>query len=206
MANKTYNDHPTDNTPAADDLIPYWDVASSAARKATRAKIVGATITGDGTIDTGGETLTVPATGTAALRDATNTFTARQQFSVGIGLLGQKLSFPHNSATPLCKIASSGVGVMAGAFLIGMAVSGGTNSSGQMWVLTQGYNQATMTKLSEALFGHSSIAITAAANTGTREITLTMTQINSTSATQTVRVSVVPILYGTDPTITLTML
>lgn len=137
---------------------------------------------------------------------AENTFTARQQFSVGIGLSGEKKSFPHNSATALCKIHSSGTGVIAGAFLVGVAVSGGSNSSGQMWLLTVGYSNATMTKLSEALFGHSSIAITAAANTGTREITLTMTQINGTSATQTVQVSVVPVLYAADPTITLTML
>jgi len=137
---------------------------------------------------------------------AANTFTVRQAFAVGIGLSGEKTSFPHNSATALCKIHSSGAGVIAGAFLVGVAVSGGANSSGQMWVLTVGYNNATMTKLSEALFGHTSIAITASSNETTREITLTMTQINGSSSTQTVRMSFVPVMFAQDPTITLTML
>lgn len=86
MANKTYNDHATDSSPASTDLVPFWDAAAGAAKKATRAKIVGATITGDGTIATGGYTLTVPATGTAALLGVANTFTANQSISGKLGI------------------------------------------------------------------------------------------------------------------------
>lgn len=98
MANKTYNDHPTDNTPAAGDLIPYWDVAAGAAKKAVRSAVIGATITGAGTIATGGYTLTVPATGTAALRDVANTFTANQTVAGTLDVSGP-ITLNHN--TPL---------------------------------------------------------------------------------------------------------
>lgn len=67
MAEVTYHEHPT-GTPNASSEIPYWDPAANASRRATRANMVGATITGAGTIATGGNTLTVAASGTAALR------------------------------------------------------------------------------------------------------------------------------------------
>lgn len=92
MANKTYNDHPTDNTPAADDLIPYWDVAAGAAKKTTRANLIGGLLTGSGTVATGGYTLTVPATGTAALRNTAQTFAGLQTFGNGINLGGANLT------------------------------------------------------------------------------------------------------------------
>jgi len=83
MANVTYNDHTTDTSPTNSDLIPFWDVVAGVAKKTTRANLVGATLTDGGTIVTGGYTLTVPATGTAALRDKANTFTQPQTISAG---------------------------------------------------------------------------------------------------------------------------
>jgi len=133
------------------------------------------------------------------------TFTARQKFANGVGLSGSK-SVTNNSATALCDIVIGGGSALAAAYLVGVTVQGGANSSAQMWVLEQAFSAATITKLSEALFGHSSIVITVAANTGSRKVTLTITQVNGTATTCTVEISVLPLMVAGDPTITLTML
>lgn len=67
MADITYHDHPVDNSPTASDEIPYWDVTDNGPKRATRAALLGAALTGGGSILTGGYTLTVPGTGTAVL-------------------------------------------------------------------------------------------------------------------------------------------
>lgn len=67
MADITYHDHPEDNSPTALDEIPYWDVTDNGPKRATRAAMIGAALTGGGSIVTGGFTLTIPANGTAAL-------------------------------------------------------------------------------------------------------------------------------------------
>lgn len=90
MANITYFDHPTKAAPAADDYIPIWDVSGNAAKKALRSALVGAVLTGGGAIATGGYTLTVPATGTVALLDTAQTFTAPQTVAPS-GLSGSAL-------------------------------------------------------------------------------------------------------------------
>jgi len=56
-------------SPAANDEIGIWDVSAGQYLKIRRDTLVGGTITGGGTVATGGYTLTVPATGTAALLD-----------------------------------------------------------------------------------------------------------------------------------------
>lgn len=78
MANKTINDLTVTTSAAAADLVPVWVAASSVTRKVTKANFIGAVLTGGGTVATGGFTLTVPATGTAALRGADNAFSADQ--------------------------------------------------------------------------------------------------------------------------------
>lgn len=92
MANITYNDHPVKAAPAAGDYVPIWDVTGNKASKALRSALVGATLTGGGVIALGGYTLTVPATGTAALRDVAGTFSAVQTFSAGINLGAETLT------------------------------------------------------------------------------------------------------------------
>lgn len=92
MANITYNDHPVKAAPAAGDYVPIWDVTGNKASKALKSALVGATLTGGGTIALGGYTLTVPATGTAALRDVAGTFSAVQTFSAGINLGAETLT------------------------------------------------------------------------------------------------------------------
>ena len=76
----------------ANDWIGVWDVAAGQYKKAKRSNVVGATITGAGTLATGGFTLTVPATGTAALLARAQTFTALQTLSAGLTFGGTTLS------------------------------------------------------------------------------------------------------------------
>lgn len=225
MANIVYNDHPVKAAPAADDYIPIWDVSGNAAKKALRSALVGAVLTGGGAIATGGYTLTlsgnaqlrgtvdadgfiltVPATGTAGLINVSQRWTARPQFAAGVGLTGAKSNVANNSATALCDIVIGGAGVLAANYLAAITVTSGSTSSGQIWAITQGFNAAGAAKLGEALFGHSSIVITAAANTAGRKVTLTITQINGSAQACMVTVSVLPIMVISDPEITLTML
>lgn len=220
MANKTYNDHPTDNTPAADDLIPYWDVASSAAKKATRAKIVGATITGDGTIDTGGETLTVPATGTAALRDVANTFTANQYITGAVGIntvspqaaldvrgqmystgqlgwYGEKTNVSNNTATNIATIQMSGSG-HTGTFLVSARVSATGITSAQVFVVSSAFDNVNVHSASQSLYGFSSVTMTGTISGDT--ITLRMTQVNPGTLAATVRIAIQPLALFTSAT------
>jgi hypothetical protein len=68
MANKTINEFTTlSGAVATDDQLLVWDTSAGATRKISQANLVGGAITGAGTLATGGFTLTVPATGTAAL-------------------------------------------------------------------------------------------------------------------------------------------
>lgn len=68
MPDQTIVQETLDNNIVDTDFVLYWKAASSVQRRASRASVVGATITGGGAIATGGYTLTVPATGTAALK------------------------------------------------------------------------------------------------------------------------------------------
>lgn len=82
MANKTINQY--DNlgaTPAAADYLAVWDADAAQQKKVWYSDLMGATFTGGGTIATGGFTLTVPATGTAALLGVANVFTLGNRFA-----------------------------------------------------------------------------------------------------------------------------
>ena len=67
--------------PATNDVIPIWDLSASAYKRITVATFLGGYMTGAGTVATGGFTLTVPATGTAALLGTANAFTAANTFT-----------------------------------------------------------------------------------------------------------------------------
>ena len=79
-------------SPAANDEIGIWDVSAGQYLKIRRDTLVGGTITGDGTVATGGYTLTVPATGTAVLLATTQTLTGAKTFDDVT--VSNKLKFP----------------------------------------------------------------------------------------------------------------
>lgn len=62
-------------SPASGDELGIWDVSAAQYLKITRANLIGATLTGGGTIATGGYTLTLAASGTPAYVNSTTTWT-----------------------------------------------------------------------------------------------------------------------------------
>lgn len=81
MATTTVNGLPQIASPVATDKVSAWDTSAGTAGYITLSGITGTAVTGGGTVATGGYTLTVPATGTAALLGSTNTFTRTQTMS-----------------------------------------------------------------------------------------------------------------------------
>lgn len=91
------------------DLMLFWNVAGGYQRRITKANFMGGVLSGAGTIATGGFTLTVPATGTAALRGVAQTFSALQTFGAGISLGNETLAnYDEGTFTPTIYDASSG--------------------------------------------------------------------------------------------------
>lgn len=130
----------------------------------------------------------------------------RNQFSVGQGMLATKSSVANNTGTGIGTVTLGGSGAIAVAFLVGIEAFSASNASGALWIVTCGYSTVTATKVSEALFGHSSIVLAASINTGTRVITLTITQINGTAEANTIRLSVSPISAAGDGALTIASL
>lgn len=130
----------------------------------------------------------------------------RNQFTVAQGLLATKSSVANNSATNIATVTLGGGGALAVAFLVGIEAFSASNASGALWAVTIGYSTITATKLSEGLFGHSSIVLAASINTGTRVLTLTITQINGSAEANTIRVSVLPVVAVGDAALTIASL
>ena len=94
----------------------------------------------------GAYTLTIPATGTAALRGAANTFTAAQTVNVvGSALVVQDgsgnnvIDFPTISAAFGARISAADLGANAGPYvLIGNNTNGSTNAAGRVTIATRG--------------------------------------------------------------------
>lgn len=147
--------------PASNDLLPIVDVSdTSQAASGTTKKIVSAyfaqtngsvaTVTGGGTISLGGFTLTVPATGTAALRGANNTFTGANTFTTGMntftggitsapvstGVAGIYITPASGATAPAVNVASSDLGSGYSYILIGRNSNGSTPASG--WIRITG--------------------------------------------------------------------
>lgn len=106
----------TVSAPANADLIGVWTVAGQYG-KATRLAVVGGTLTGEGTIATGGFTLTIPATGIAALIARANVFTTTQSITPGsISDAGLAINMPASAAA-----SAFGVNYNGGARMVATA-------------------------------------------------------------------------------------
>jgi hypothetical protein len=90
MATVTINTETVATSAAAADKILLWVVSGGVQRAITKANFMGGVLTGAGTVATGGFTLTVPATGTAALLGGPQTFTGAKTFDAlitsGLGI------------------------------------------------------------------------------------------------------------------------
>lgn len=85
MADKTITQLTATTSAATADEIPLWVAGSAVTRKITKANFLQGAFTGGGTVATGGYTLTVPATGTAALLATANVFTVLQTINAAAG-------------------------------------------------------------------------------------------------------------------------
>lgn len=104
-------------SPAANDEIGIWDVSAGEYKRIQQSNLVGATITGGGTLATGGYTLTVPATGTAALLGTLNTFVKKQTIAPDSNALALQVDMPsglvNNAALYITRNAGAAVEISA---------------------------------------------------------------------------------------------
>lgn len=84
MANTTITQLAPLTAVAADDELAIWDSSAAQTKKSTREDVVGATITGKGTITTNGKTVAAPADGTLALLEVAQEYTAKPTFAAGV--------------------------------------------------------------------------------------------------------------------------
>ncbi len=169
-------------SPAANDEIGIWDVSAGQYLKIRRDTLVGGTVTGGGTIATGGYTLTVPATGTAALI-TTGTWTPQLYFGggatgltysnrsgnyvrvgnlvflVGFFQLSAKGSSTGNAAISGLPVAPASEIAMLSCFFSGMATNWAQvtpyTSAGLLLVAGTQAAAAAMINLTQADFGNS---------------------------------------------------
>ena len=94
---------------AANDEIPVWDVSAGQAKIATRAELVGANVTGGGTVATNGKNAVIANDGTIATLEAAQTFAAKQTFSAGV-TSGTQGSVADDAAFSIT--AQSNVGIL----------------------------------------------------------------------------------------------
>lgn len=151
MANVNITDLTALTDPATADEIEVYDASASQNKRLALSRLVrndgnGAQITGGGTIALGGYTLTVPATGTAALLGTTNIFSVAQTIRV-VGnnselflvdnASGEQVVFQNNSAAADWRVLTTNGGSATTKFSMSQAglVSIGTlTRSGQLTV------------------------------------------------------------------------
>lgn len=110
--------------PATDDRIPIWDLDAAAYKYVTVANLLGGTMTGAGVIATGGFTLTVPATGSAALLGTANTFTAINTLASG-AKSGETGTLADDTAMSFTPLFDGGLMIIYG--LTGLSSAGVRN-------------------------------------------------------------------------------
>lgn len=111
MADKTINDLASLATPANDDLVGVWDTSAGQFVKVRRDVLNGGVLTGGGTVATAGFTLTLPATGTAALLGTQQVYTARETFQGGI-VSGTQTGVGDDTAFSITPPSSNGIFVL----------------------------------------------------------------------------------------------
>lgn len=121
MANKTINDLTSTDSAASGDFLPIWRASNGDTRKITKANFIGGVLTGAGTIATGGYTLTIPKTGTAAVGTGTagriaewvtdaNTLQASTLAKSGAGVLTLSAGSDYTLTVPKTGTAVVGTG------------------------------------------------------------------------------------------------
>jgi len=105
MANKTIGALTLASSAAANDWLEI-ETAAGASRKIAKSSLMGGAMTGGGSVITNGFALTVPASGTAALINVAQTFTAKPTFGAGISF-GQTTLDWHQQASWAPQVADA---------------------------------------------------------------------------------------------------
>lgn len=84
MGNKTIGELTLATSALGSDWIEFEVASSGVSRRITKDNFIGATLTGGGMIATGGNTLSVPASGTASLLGVAQTYSAAKTFTAAI--------------------------------------------------------------------------------------------------------------------------
>jgi hypothetical protein len=135
---------------------------------------------------------------------ATGLATLSGGFTSGIGKSVSK-SVAHNTATAIVDIAIGGAGPICAKYLVTFAGYSANTNVADLWLVGQAYNVATCERIGTLTgLAMTSLTVTAAASTANRKLTLTVTQVNTSSQAQTMRVNVVPLGVVGDATITVT--
>ena len=105
MATTTVNALPQIAIPVSADKVSAWDASAGTAGYIEVGDLITTAVTGGGTIATGGFTLTVPTTMTAAGRNVENTFTQAQTID-GLLTLNSKFSQAAPVTNPVSNYAA----------------------------------------------------------------------------------------------------
>lgn len=117
MADVTVNALTETTAPAANDVVGIWDLAAGQYKKVKVSNLVGATILNGGTLDLGNKTITAPASGTLALIDVAQTYSA--EMAVTPGLCSQRNVTINDDAVLAIDVARAGwllIGSTSGGF------------------------------------------------------------------------------------------
>jgi hypothetical protein len=112
----------------------------------------------------------------------------------GLGWNHSKASVAHNVTTDIATytISSNTVSQM----LATVTTSGSGRLGTKAYLVSTAWTTVTVTELGGSLFGTTSLALTAAINTTTRVVTLSVKQTNGSSGADTVYISVQPLSLG----------
>jgi len=135
-----------------------------------------------------------------------NTFAAGQNFRGRVGLTATKSGIAHNTAVQSFTLTMSAYGIVTGAYLVTLVASGTGRLATQTYIVTIAYSTVTVTKLSEALFGFTSLALYSSINTSTGVITFSTQHVNPGSEVAGVNCYVLPLSVSSDGLVALAAL
>ncbi len=129
---------------------------------------------------------------------AANQWMLTQEVYARVGARATKTGIAHGTSVTCFGIGLQAYGNISGSFLITLTLSGTGRLATQTYLVTMAYSTVTVTKLSEALFAFSSVALYASVNTSTAAMAFTINQSNPGAEAVTCNFDVLPLAVGTD--------
>lgn len=123
-----------------------------------------------------------------------------------VGAIGSRASVAHNSAVQVCTLTPSSQSFITHNHMVTLMLSGTGRLITQTWLVTAAYSTITTTKISEANYGFTSVALTATINAVSGVVTLSVQQVNAASEAVGLNVYVVPLNVSQNGLVALAML